>query len=96
VANLSISFNIIIKRIASRRTCSNPSCQEIYNLLLKELNPNPDNTCKRCGNKVVQRDDETEDAIKLRLKIYNQKTAPLIDFYKQKGILINFDSEDTK
>ncbi|MBP8016474.1 adenylate kinase [Candidatus Gracilibacteria bacterium] len=95
VASLDIPFDVIIERIMSRRTCSDPMCQEIYNLKIEELYPNPDSTCKKCGSPVIQRDDETEKAIKFRLEVYNQKTAPLIDFYKKEGNLLSFDSTDT-
>jgi len=54
--------------------------------------PNPDGTCKKCGSKVVQRDDETETAILFRLETYNAKTAPLIGFYEKEGLLKNFTS----
>jgi adenylate kinase len=54
--------------------------------------PAADGTCKKCGSKVVQRDDETEAAILFRLETYNQKTAPLIGFYEKEGLLKNFTS----
>jgi len=90
VVNLDIPRDVILDRLTTRRTCANPSCQEIYNI--KSNPPNPDGTCKKCGTKVIQRDDETEEAILHRLETYNQKTAPLMDFYKKEGMLHNFSS----
>jgi len=90
VVNLEVPREVILDRLTTRRTCSNPSCQEIYNI--KSMPPNPDGTCKKCGSKVVQRDDETETAILFRLETYNEKTAPLIGFYEKEGLLKNFTS----
>ena len=90
VVNLEVPREVILDRLTTRRTCSNPSCQEIYNV--KSMPPNPDGTCKKCGSKVVQRDDETETAILFRLETYNLKTAPLIGFYEKEGLLKNFTS----
>lgn len=90
VANLDIPRAVILDRLTTRRTCSNASCQEIYNV--KSNPPNADGTCKKCGHPTIQRDDETEEAILNRLETYNQKTAPLIDFYRKQGMLKDFAS----
>lgn len=90
VANLDIPREVILDRLTTRRTCSNASCQEIYNV--KSNPPNADGTCKKCGAATIQRDDETEEAILNRLETYNQKTAPLIDFYRKQGMLKDFAS----
>jgi adenylate kinase len=71
--------------LTTRRTCSNPDCQEIYNIRSKP--PTPEGKCVKCGSPAVQRADETEDAISKRLETYNEKTAPLIDYYKKEGLL---------
>lgn len=94
VANLEVPREVILDRLTTRRTCANPECQEIYNI---KSNPaTPDGKCKKCGSPVMQRDDETEEAIIKRLETYTQKTAPLIGFYEQEGILRNFVSLDSK
>jgi adenylate kinase len=94
VVNLEVPRDVILDRLTTRRTCSNPSCQEIYNV--KSNPPNPDGTCKKCGSPTIQRDDETEEAILNRLETYNQKTAPLIGFYEKEGLLKNFLSISSK
>lgn len=94
VANLEVPREVIMDRLTTRRTCSNPECQEIYNV--KSNPPTADGKCKKCGSPVMQRDDETEDAIIKRLETYTQKTAPLIGFYEQEGILKNFVSLNSK
>ena len=94
VVNLEVPTDIILDRLTTRRTCSNPGCQEIYNV--KSNPPNPDGTCRKCGSPVVQRDDETEIAIMNRLDTYNKKTSPLIGFYETEGLLKNFLSLNSK
>jgi adenylate kinase len=90
VINLEAPLNIILERLTTRRTCSNQNCQEIYNI--RNNPPAEGNTCKKCGHTVVQRDDETEEAISERIKIYNEKTAPLVDFYEKQKLLVNVQS----
>jgi adenylate kinase len=85
VVNLDVPRDVILDRLTTRRTCSNPDCQEIYNI--KSKPPTPEGKCVKCGSPAVQRADETEEAIMKRLETYNEKTAPLIDFYKKEGLL---------
>ena len=94
VVNLEVSREVILDRLTTRRTCANPECQEIYNV--KSNPPTTDGKCKKCGSPVMQRDDETEEAIIQRLSTYAQKTSPLIGFYQREGILKNFVSLDSK
>ncbi|OGP87045.1 MAG: adenylate kinase [Deltaproteobacteria bacterium RBG_16_48_10] len=90
VVNLDVPREVILDRLTTRRTCSNPNCQEIYNI--KSKPPTPDGNCKKCGSPVVQRADETEEAITKRLETYNDKTAPLIQYYQEEGSLKNISS----
>jgi adenylate kinase len=85
VINIDVPREVILDRLTTRRTCSNPDCQEIYNI--KSKPPTPDGKCLKCGSPAVQRADETVDAITKRLETYNEKTAPLIDFYAKEGLL---------
>jgi len=85
VINIDVPKEVILDRLTTRRTCSNPDCQEIYNI--KSKPPTPDGKCLKCGSPAVQRADETEEAITKRLETYNEKTAPLIDFYAKEGLL---------
>ncbi|NIO03172.1 MAG: adenylate kinase [Proteobacteria bacterium] len=94
VVNLDVPKAVILDRLTTRRTCSNPECQEIYNIRSKL--PTADGKCKKCGSPVVQRDDETEEAITKRLETYNQKTAPLIDFYLREGLLKTIKSTSSE
>lgn len=95
VVSLEVPREVILDRLTTRRTCSKPSCQAIYNV--KSLPPKVEGICDKCGSPVVQRDDETEEAIGKRLDTYNEKTAPLVSFYQNEGNLlsVNATSSDT-
>lgn len=84
--NIDVSREVILDRLTTRRTCSNPKCQAIYNV--KSMPPRKAGICDKCGSPVVQREDETEAAISHRLDTYNKKTAPLIGFYEKEGMLL--------
>jgi adenylate kinase len=94
VVNLEVPREVILDRLTTRRTCSNSECQEIYNI--KSNPPTADGRCKKCGSTVIQRDDETEEAILNRLETYNKKTSPLIGFYEGEGLLRSFASISSK
>jgi adenylate kinase len=86
VASIEVPRDVILDRLTTRRTCSNASCQEIYNI--KSNPPAPGDKCKKCGSPTIQRADETVEAISKRLDVYNEKTAPLIGYYEKKGMLL--------
>lgn len=83
---IDVPRDVILDRLTTRRTCSNPECQAIYNV--KSNPPKVEGVCDKCGSPVIQRDDETEEAISHRLDTYNEKTAPLVDFYRNEGLLM--------
>jgi len=83
--NIDVPRDVILDRLCTRRTCENPECQAIYNV--KSNPPKQEGVCDKCGSAVIQRADETEEAILHRLKTYNDKTAPLIGFYEKEGLL---------
>jgi adenylate kinase len=91
--NLDVPRDVILDRLTTRRTCVD--CGAIYNV--KSMPTKVEGVCDKCGGKVVQRDDETEEAISNRLDVYNEKTAPLVDFYRGEGMLldVNATSSDT-
>ncbi|MDH5654473.1 MAG: adenylate kinase [Spirochaetia bacterium] len=86
VANIDVPRDVILDRLTTRRTCSNTDCQEIYNV--KSNPPAEGDKCKKCGSPVIQRADETVEAINKRLDVYNEKTAPLAGYYEKKGMLL--------
>lgn len=87
---LDIPRDVIVDRLTTRRTCSD--CGEIYNV--KSKPPRVEGVCDVCGGPVVQRDDETEEAIENRLQVYQEQTQPLIDFYRDEGLLVSVPTSD--
>ncbi|HEC27968.1 MAG TPA: adenylate kinase, partial [Gammaproteobacteria bacterium] len=84
--NIDVPRDVILDRLTTRRTCSNPECQAIYNI---KSNPTKvEGICDKCGSPTIQREDETEEAISHRLETYNEKTAPLVGYYEKEGLLI--------
>ncbi|SEH09143.1 adenylate kinase [Candidatus Venteria ishoeyi] len=82
---LDVPRDVILDRLTTRRTCV--GCGAIYNV--KSMPPKVEGVCDKCGADVVQRDDETEAAISNRLDVYNEKTAPLVDFYSKEDMLLS-------
>jgi adenylate kinase len=78
VVNLDVSTEIVLDRIAGRRVCEN--CGATYHV---NFPPKQDWTCDVCGGKVVQRSDDTEEAVLRRLELYEQETVPIIEFYRK-------------
>jgi adenylate kinase len=90
--NLNVPREVILDRLTTRRTCVD--CGAIYNV--KSAPPKVEGVCDKCGGKVVQRDDETEEAISNRLDVYNAKTAPLVDFYRGEGMLLDVNATSSE
>jgi adenylate kinase len=86
VANIEVPRQEILNRLTTRRTCVNTECQAIYNI--RSQPPKVEGVCDKCGSPIVQRDDETEEAISKRLDTYDEKTSPLIEFYRKEGLLL--------
>jgi len=86
VINLVTPREEIIDRMITRRVCTNQDCKATYNTKLHP--PKVEGICDKCGAPLKQRDDDKDpEAINRRLEIYEEKTSPLVEFYKQKGVL---------
>lgn len=83
-----IPFSEIIKRLSNRRVCK--KCGTNYNLLFNP--PQKDNICDICGGELYQRDDDKEETIKNRLKVFAEQTLPLKKYYKEKSLLTVIDA----
>ncbi|TNF33372.1 MAG: adenylate kinase [Gammaproteobacteria bacterium] len=92
VVNIDVPRDVILDRLTTRRTCT--KCNAIYNV--KSNPPKKEGVCDKCGGPVVQRDDETEEAIGNRLDVYNQKTAPLAGFYEKEGMLMTVNATSSE
>jgi adenylate kinase len=86
VVDLEVPEEIVIQRISKRRVCGD--CGTNYSV---DAPPRYDWTCDVCGGDVQQRDDDTEEAIRHRLELYAQQTAPLIAWYTERQLLVPVD-----
>lgn len=86
IIKLHISDRESIKRLSGRYTC--PKCKAGYNMLTVPK-PKKKGICDKCGEKLIQRDDDHKTAIKRRIKDYHKKTKPILAHYKNKIIKIN-------
>ncbi len=86
VINLVTPKEEIIDRMLTRRVCTNQECKTTYNIKLHP--PKKEGICDKCGAPLKQREDDSDpEAIKRRLEIYEEKTSPLVEYYKNKGVL---------
>lgn len=89
VLYIKVSDAEIVKRLSGRRICR--SCQTPYHLQFKP--PAKEGVCDRCDGELYQRADDNEETIKARLRTFHGQTAPLIDYYKNTGLLIEIKGE---
>lgn len=82
VLDLDVPEDVVLRRLAARRVCS--TCNTNYSV---DAPPKYDWTCDNCGGEVVQRTDDTEEAIRQRLADYDEATSPLIDWYRDRALL---------
>lgn len=85
--NIDVTDNSIIDRMSGRRVCTD--CGATYHILFNK--PKIDSLCDECGSRIAQRADDGELTVRKRLTAYHKKTAPLIDYYKDMGKLIQVD-----
>jgi adenylate kinase len=81
--NFKADKDIIMQRLTGRRTCK--KCAATFHMV--NLPPQVEGVCDKCEGELVQRSDELPEVIEERLKVYEEQTAPLIDYYKEKGLL---------
>ena len=91
VIYLSIPEDESVRRLVSRRTCE--KCGAVFNVI--SVPPIVPGVCDFCGGKLVQRDDDTEGAIKKRLEIFKSETQEAIKYFKEKGLLVEIDATGT-
>jgi adenylate kinase len=87
VINIEVPAREIIDRLTSRRVCQ--KCPSTYHLKFNP--PQVRNICDNCGSELYQRDDDTLETVQERLDVYNRQTQPLIEYYKEQGLLLSVD-----
>ncbi|MCR5309336.1 MAG: adenylate kinase [Bacilli bacterium] len=88
VISLKCDEQELIKRISGRLVCK--VCGAPYHIVNKK--PIKEGICDKCGGELYQRKDDNEEALKVRLQHYTADTAPLLDFYKKRNLLVEYDS----
>lgn len=88
VINLEVGDEILKDRITGRRTCKD--CKEIYHIRNKA--PKVEGICDVCGGELVQRKDDTLEALSTRLETYYASTRPVIEYYERKGLVSTIDA----
>lgn len=87
VVFLEVAEEILVARLSNRRAC--PNCNANFHLVFKP--PADGKHCDRCGGELVQREDDREDVVRGRLRIYHESTAPLVDYYERLELLVRID-----
>jgi adenylate kinase len=87
VLSVQVPESIIIERLAGRRTCR--SCGALSHVVFNP--PKKAGVCDRCGGELYQRDDDRGETIASRLKVYEKQTAPLANYYRERGLLREID-----
>jgi adenylate kinase len=89
VVNFSVSHATLLQRLGGRLTCR--KCEAIYHLQNKP--PQKEGSCDSCDSELYVRKDQRPEVIETRLRTYEEQTKPLIEYYRKKGILVDFDAE---
>lgn len=90
VIYMNVPDEVSLRRLSGRRVCSNLKCEENYHV---DFNPpkKDANKCDKCGSPLIQRADDTPEAIKHRLELYHQDTEPIVAYYRGLGLLHEVD-----
>ena len=91
VVNFDIPDSLVLERLGGRRVCR--KCGHNFHMVFDK--PKAEGVCDHCGGEVYTRDDDKAEAIQKRLEVYRAQTAPLIDYYREKGLLIDVDARPT-
>ncbi len=89
VINIEIDLSLLMARLCGRRVCK--ECGESYHVDFL----GGKTVCAKCGGTLYQRQDDNEETVGNRLKVYSEQTAPLIEYYSKKGVLRNVDGVGT-
>lgn len=89
VINISVTPEVLLERLTGRRVCR--KCGATYHLIYQP--PQEDGICDRCGGDLYQRSDDTAETVSNRLAVYQKQTAPLLEYYQQRGIVREVNGE---
>jgi adenylate kinase len=91
VVNYVLPIEEIVARISGRRTCSR--CKSVFHVTGRPSKV--EGVCDHCGGELIQREDDRPEAVRVRMQAYQQSTAPLTDYYQERGLLVEVDAHGT-
>jgi adenylate kinase len=91
VPYIHVDRDLLLQRLSGRWTC--PICGRVYHVLFNP--PEQPGVCDVDGGELYQRDDDTEETQRRRIEVYFEQTAPLLDYYRDKGLLVQIDGEQS-
>jgi adenylate kinase len=91
VVYLDVSEDELVDRLTGRRVC--PECGANYHVEFAP--PAEEGVCDECGAELIQRDDDTEETVRERLSVYRENTEPVVEHYRDEGVLVEVDGEQT-
>jgi adenylate kinase len=89
VLDYKLPIETIVARLGGRRTCSH--CKAVFHVT--NMPPRVEGVCDHCGGKLILRDDDRPEAIRVRMAAYEKNTRPLIEFYQQRGLLVSIGAD---
>jgi adenylate kinase len=91
VVFLDVSEAELVDRLTGRRVCD--ECGANYHVEFSP--PEEEGVCDECGGALIQRDDDSEETVRERLRVYEENTAPVVEHYRDEGVLVEVDGEGT-
>lgn len=91
VINIHVKTEVLVERAVGRRVCQ--QCGATYHIKFKPTKK--ENVCDLCGGEVIQRKDDQRETAEKRIKVYEQETAPLINYYEKRDLLVTIDGEQS-
>jgi adenylate kinase len=88
VVNYELPLAEIVSRLCGRRICE--KCKAVFHVSTQP--PKAEGVCDRCGGRLYQREDDRPESVKLRMEVYESSTAPLIKFYRERGLLLSVEA----
>ena len=88
---LQVGEEELTRRLTGRRVC--PECGATYHVEFEP--PAEEGLCEECGSELTQREDDTEETVRERIRVYEESTEPVVDFYRDSGELVEVDGEDS-
>jgi adenylate kinase len=89
VLSYELPIEQVVTRLGGRRTC--PGCKAVFHVTARP--PKTPGVCDHCGGKLYQREDDRPEAIRVRMEAYERSTAPLIEYYRGKGLLVPISAD---